>query len=66
MDRKAVFEISIFEIFAVFRGKAMSPTVGNRRRSVCRGRPYGEPEWQRRIAKRLGLESAYRSAGRPG
>jgi putative transposase len=36
------------------------------RRSVHRGRPYGTPEWQRRIAKRLGLESAYRSAGRPG
>ena len=35
------------------------------RRSVQRGRPYGTPEWQRRIAKRLGLESAYRSAGRP-
>ena len=29
------------------------------RRSVRRGRPYGAPEWQRRIAKRLGLESAY-------
>jgi len=35
------------------------------RHSVQRGRPYGEPEWQQRIAKRLGLESAYRSAGRP-
>jgi putative transposase len=36
------------------------------RRSVCRGRPYGTPEWQRSITKRLGLESAYRSPGRPG
>ena len=35
-------------------------------RSVQRGRPYGAPEWQKRIAKRLGLESAYRPAGRPG
>lgn len=35
------------------------------RRSVQRGRPYGTPDWQRRIAKRLGLESAYRSPGRP-
>lgn len=35
------------------------------RRSVQRGRPYGAPQWQRRIAKRLGLESTYRSAGRP-
>ena len=30
------------------------------------GRPYGATEWQKRIAKRLGLESAYRSPGRPG
>jgi putative transposase len=35
------------------------------RRSVHRGRPYGTTEWQRQIAKRLGLESAYRSDGRP-
>ena len=35
------------------------------RRSVQRGRPYGGARWQRRIAKRLGLESAYRSPGRP-
>jgi putative transposase len=34
--------------------------------SVHRGRPYGTPDWQRRIAKRLGLESAYRPVGRPG
>ena len=26
----------------------------------------GATEWQKRIAKRLGLESAYRSPGRPG
>jgi putative transposase len=35
------------------------------RRSVHRGRPYGAKDWQQQIAKRLGLESAYRSAGRP-
>jgi putative transposase len=35
------------------------------RRSVQRGRPYGTSEWQRQIAKRLGLDSAYRSDGRP-
>jgi putative transposase len=35
------------------------------RRSMQRGRPYGATEWQKRIAKRLGLESAYRSRGRP-
>jgi putative transposase len=32
--------------------------------SVQRGRPYGRTEWQRQIAKRLGLESAYRPDGR--
>jgi putative transposase len=36
------------------------------RRSVQRGRPYGTPDWQDRVAKRLGLESAYRPVGRPG
>jgi putative transposase len=35
------------------------------RRSVQRGRPYGQPEWQQQVAKRLGLESAYRPVGRP-
>ena len=35
------------------------------RLSVQRGRPFGKPEWQRRIAKRLGLESAFRPTGRP-
>jgi putative transposase len=35
------------------------------RRSVQRGRPYGASQWQQRTAERLGLESAYRSAGQP-
>jgi putative transposase len=35
------------------------------RRSVQRGRPFGKPEWQKEIAKRLGLELAYRPTGRP-
>jgi putative transposase len=35
------------------------------RASVQRGRPFGQSEWQKRIAKRLGLESAYRPTGRP-
>ncbi len=35
------------------------------RRSVQRGRPFGQPEWHKEIAKRLGLESAYRPTGRP-
>ena len=34
---------------------------------VClnRGQPYGEADWQKRIAKRLGLESTLRPRGRP-
>jgi putative transposase len=35
------------------------------RQSVQRGRPFGQPEWQKQIAKRLGLESAYRPGRRP-
>jgi putative transposase len=35
------------------------------RRHIARGAPFGEQGWQRRIAKRLGLESALRPRGRP-
>ena len=35
------------------------------RSSVNRGRPYGASIWQQRVAKRLGLESTFRSRGRP-
>jgi len=35
------------------------------RQSVQRGRPFGAAAWQKRIARRLGLESAYRPVGRP-
>jgi putative transposase len=35
------------------------------RQSVPRGRPFGQPEWQKPIANRLGLESAFRPSGRP-
>jgi len=35
------------------------------RRSVQRGRPFGDPRWQKRMAKRLGLESTLRPRGRP-
>jgi REP-associated tyrosine transposase len=35
------------------------------RRSVQRGRPYGEESWSRRVAQRLGLESTLRPRGRP-
>ena len=35
------------------------------RRSIARGTPLGSPEWQRRTARRLGLESSLRPRGRP-
>jgi hypothetical protein len=34
-------------------------------RSILRGQPFGEPDWQLATAKRLGLESTFRSPGRP-
>lgn len=33
--------------------------------SIQRGRPFGSPAWQKRTAKRLGLESTFRYRGRP-
>lgn len=35
------------------------------RSSAQRGRPFGNEEWAIRIAKQLGLESAFRQRGRP-
>jgi putative transposase len=35
------------------------------RRAVMRGSPFGSENWQRRIAKRLGLEYTLRARGRP-
>ena len=35
------------------------------RTSVVRGRPFGAPAWQTRMARRLGLESTFRPRGRP-
>lgn len=35
------------------------------RQSANRGRPYGTMAWQQLMTRRLGLESAYRSMGRP-
>ncbi len=35
------------------------------RTCVSRGRPFGTESWQQRTAKRLGLESTFRSRGRP-
>jgi len=34
-------------------------------RSIARSRPLGEPEWVKRIAGRLGLQSTLRPRGRP-
>ena len=33
--------------------------------SIRRGRPFGSPQWQKRTAKKLGLESTFRPRGRP-
>ena len=33
--------------------------------SVVRGRPFGDEDWQKRTAKRLGLESTFHPRGRP-
>jgi putative transposase len=33
--------------------------------SVQRGRPFGEEDWVRRMAKRFGMESTLRPRGRP-
>jgi hypothetical protein len=35
------------------------------RDAVCRGRPYGKPEWVERVAGRLGLAFTLRPRGRP-
>jgi putative transposase len=35
------------------------------RRAIQRGSPFGNPEWQRRAALRLGLQSTLRPRGRP-
>lgn len=35
------------------------------RRSVKRGRPFGDERWMQRTAKRFGLESTFRPQGRP-
>jgi putative transposase len=35
------------------------------RRSVRRGQPYGEERWARDVASQLGLESTFRTRGRP-
>ncbi len=35
------------------------------RRSVQRSRPYGSDRWQKRMARRLGLEHTLRARGRP-
>jgi putative transposase len=34
--------------------------------AIRRSQPFGSPAWQKRTAKSLGLESTFRSRGRPG
>jgi putative transposase len=35
------------------------------RQSIERGRPFGNPDWQTKIAQQFGLDSTYRDRGRP-
>ncbi|MGD9720970.1 MAG: transposase [Pirellulales bacterium] len=35
------------------------------RASVARGRPYGNPTWQEKVARQLGVEHTLRARGRP-
>lgn len=45
---------------------ALSPSEEEAvRRSMLRGQPFGESDWQSTIAARLGLESTFRPRGRP-
>lgn len=37
----------------------------NTRRSVVRQTPYGSPEWQQEMVKKIGIESTLRPRGRP-
>ena len=39
--------------------------LGALRTSVRRGRPFGDDAWQRKIARRLGLQHTFRPRGRP-
>jgi putative transposase len=41
------------------------PELAAVRDSVRRGKPFGSPPWQKRIAARLGLQSTLRPRGRP-
>ena len=40
-------------------------TLGGLRRSIARGRPYGDDAWTARVARRYGLESTLRDPWRP-
>jgi putative transposase len=35
------------------------------RESVAKGRPFGDPQWSEKIARRLNLQSSFRKTGRP-
>jgi len=48
-----------------WRQHVQSPQTEALRRSVLRGSPIGDADWQQRTAKQLGLESTLRPRGRP-
>ena len=51
-------------VAAVNRGESQEE-LDTLRSCVRRGAPFGRPEWQKRTAMRLGLESSLRPRGRP-
>jgi len=52
--------------WAAFVNRAETPAeLAALRESVRRGRPWGEPAWQQRTAKRLNLQATFRRRGRP-
>lgn len=48
-----------------FREPSKEATLEQLRQSVDRGRPLGDDAWQKRTAKKLGLDASLRPRGRP-
>ena len=56
---------TIFENDADYDAFGRVLVEAHQRKSVDRGRPHGDPDWQRQTALRLGLQSTLRPPGRP-
>jgi putative transposase len=53
------------EWLAYVNREASDPELATLRASVCRGTPYGQEEWVRRVTGESGLEFTVRPRGRP-